>query len=682
MAILSNVNGKFAVDSTGAIQFSGSAGTSGYILRSNGNAAPTWVDSSTVIGGPYLPLTGGTLSGALAGTSATFSGTITTPQINLNSAGGGIIDNQTANIFIQTPAGGGWIFRNGAPGYDEKMRIDSSGNVGIGTSSNLSGPLTVQSDGGANSIHINGRNNGTADESVISFYDFDGTTRKGYILQTGGNMYFATGGSSTAITIDSSQNVGIGTDSPGARIDIKGVAGSPATSGTTQNGILRIQNATNNNTLDIGQVAGSPYGTWLQAADKSDLNPTYTYPILLNPLGGNVGIGITAPASKLHVYKNGLSAVIGKISDANIFIDSGDYGNSTYNAQIAFGYYSNVHTYAPVAIGFIPTSGASQGKGDLTFNTRSGITDLAPSERMRITSDGNVGINLQNLTLGGFSPKLALKQTSDVVWGGINIESAVDDSVFALGNDGGRHQIGASYRATAGYKPIDIMTSGSIRMTVLANGDVGIGTTSPQQSLDTAGKIKVRDGGNTTIPSIQMGASGIDGLSLPTTNTVAFITNSTERMRIDTNGELDITGGGRILSSGGIFLGSNNNSNLLDDYEEGTFYATTNNDGVGAQFISRYTKIGQLVTYTVYLNGWSPLAAGNAIVVGFPFTAITSYGYGVGNVTHSTGILNCAGGYHGGTSWYSTQNNSIGQATWVVAATRYTMISGFYYTTS
>ena len=77
MAILSNVNGKFAVDSTGAIQFSGSAGTSGYILRSNGNAAPTWVDSSTVIGGPYLPLTGGTLSGALAGTSATFSGTIT-----------------------------------------------------------------------------------------------------------------------------------------------------------------------------------------------------------------------------------------------------------------------------------------------------------------------------------------------------------------------------------------------------------------------------------------------------------------------------------------------------------------------------------------------------------------------------------------------------------------------------
>jgi hypothetical protein len=65
MAILSNINGKFAVDSTGAIQFSGAAGTADYVLVSGGaGAAPTWVDVSTIIGGPYLPLTGGTLAGA------------------------------------------------------------------------------------------------------------------------------------------------------------------------------------------------------------------------------------------------------------------------------------------------------------------------------------------------------------------------------------------------------------------------------------------------------------------------------------------------------------------------------------------------------------------------------------------------------------------------------------------
>ena len=38
MAILSNINDKFAVDSSGGIQFSGQTGTSGYVLKSNGNA--------------------------------------------------------------------------------------------------------------------------------------------------------------------------------------------------------------------------------------------------------------------------------------------------------------------------------------------------------------------------------------------------------------------------------------------------------------------------------------------------------------------------------------------------------------------------------------------------------------------------------------------------------------------
>ena len=109
MASLSNINGIFDVHSTGAIQFNGNHGTAGQILKSNGNAAPTWVAASTVIGGPYLPLTGGTLTGAtatasgisftvggtLTGTSATFSGTV------------------TANQFISTNNGNGTNYRIG-----------------------------------------------------------------------------------------------------------------------------------------------------------------------------------------------------------------------------------------------------------------------------------------------------------------------------------------------------------------------------------------------------------------------------------------------------------------------------------------------------------------------------------------------------------------------------------------
>jgi hypothetical protein len=43
-------------------------------------------------------------------------------------------------------------------------------------------------------------------------------------------------------------------------------------------------------------------------------------------------------------------------------------------------------------MGFQEKSTAGSGKGDLIFGTRNVTTDTVPSERMRITSDGNVGI--------------------------------------------------------------------------------------------------------------------------------------------------------------------------------------------------------------------------------------------------------------------------------------------------
>jgi hypothetical protein len=107
-------------------------------------------------------------------------------------------------------------------------------------------------------------------------------------------------------------------------------------------------------------------------------------------LGGNVGIGIVTPVSLLQLFKSNSSAVIGKMSDANLLIDSGDYGASTFKGQIAFGYFTGTFTYAPGAIGFIPTAGAAAGRGDLVFSTRDTTTDVAPTERMRITSVGNL----------------------------------------------------------------------------------------------------------------------------------------------------------------------------------------------------------------------------------------------------------------------------------------------------
>ena len=99
----------------------------------------------------------------------------------------------------------------------DAMWINEAGNVGIGTDSNISSPLTIQTSASANSISIIGRNNVANDEAIISFYEYDGTTRNAYIIKDAGNLGFATGtgGSATQkLLIDSAGSIAMGDFSP------------------------------------------------------------------------------------------------------------------------------------------------------------------------------------------------------------------------------------------------------------------------------------------------------------------------------------------------------------------------------------------------------------------------------------------------------------------------------------
>ena len=98
MASLSNINGLFDVHSTGAILFSTSHGTTGQILKSNGNAAPTWIPQSDIVG-DYLPLAGGTLTGNLAinGTNTLSVGGATTLSSTLTISGRATFPSAVAN---------------------------------------------------------------------------------------------------------------------------------------------------------------------------------------------------------------------------------------------------------------------------------------------------------------------------------------------------------------------------------------------------------------------------------------------------------------------------------------------------------------------------------------------------------------------------------------------------------
>ena len=104
---------KMTIRSSGAIAFGtgiSDYGSSGQILKSNGNTSPTWVDASTVIGGPYVTL--GTAQTITA--SKTFS-TLTyftaSESIRLKGARGTFTNELNGSLYnkvgIGNPAGWG-----------------------------------------------------------------------------------------------------------------------------------------------------------------------------------------------------------------------------------------------------------------------------------------------------------------------------------------------------------------------------------------------------------------------------------------------------------------------------------------------------------------------------------------------------------------------------------------------
>jgi len=334
----------------------------------------------------------------------------------------------------------------------------STGNVGIGTTSPSSRLTVNKTKSGTDVenydlIRLGLLGTGAVgDSSTIGWFSTSGTKTAGIEGISGldnilyGELAFhvrryTTDAYDEVMRINNRGNVGIGTDSPGARIDIKGVSGSPATSGTTQNGILRIQNNGNNNTLDVGQITSSPYGTWLQAADKSDLNPTYTYPILLNPLGGNVGIGTASPNAKLEIFGGGntlrmdsagntaktflmrnVNTAIAEIkTDGNLDINIEDAGRTMrfLNGnieRIKINDAGNVFISTPIVNAFygISLTYNNTNTADFTVNQATGqikiggvATGYFPTfyssgtERMRITTGGQVQVGYYNTARGG-----------------------------------------------------------------------------------------------------------------------------------------------------------------------------------------------------------------------------------------------------------------------------------------
>jgi hypothetical protein len=286
----------------------------------------------------------------------------------------------------------------------ERMRIDTSGNVGIGTSS-PGNKLQVSGDGARIAAQCATNSASAEAELEAQVYNYwggtGGPTYTGTAIQqygaaatgtsagisnanlgvlrfqngAGGLIY--TNGSNPLIfatwdtermRIDSSGNVGIGTSSPGARLDVRTTSSTQATfTRTGQSAVCSIYQSTADTYLSATN-SGASLILATQDTERMRIDSS-----------GNVGIGTNSPSGRLHV-----TAASGSQTDAY-------FGNQTAGAKTTIRVQSASNSDGYI---FFERSGASE-NGYIRYSQASDFMafQTASAERMRITSAGRVCIN-------------------------------------------------------------------------------------------------------------------------------------------------------------------------------------------------------------------------------------------------------------------------------------------------
>jgi hypothetical protein len=265
---------------------------------------------------------------------------------------------------------------------------------------------------------------------------------------------------------------------------------------------------------------------------------------------GNVGIGCV-PQGNLDIDV-AVDTSLGLRSQTGVIVAQYTGAPAIGNrAQIGLGY---GNAYTNVSIGAVRTSAAAYGTDDFIIATKSGTADTAPTERMRIDSSGNVGIGTSSpssiLSTSGtdttvYSSSSVGGQDSSATLKIQNLTTAANSFAsidFNTNNNRVVNRIVSGHASSTTDGFLAFVTEGggvpAERMRINANGLVGIGTSSPQKTLDVNGTFAIS---NSTTSYWDFDRDDSDG-SLKIADT------GTERMRIDASGNVGI--GTSTITSG------------------------------------------------------------------------------------------------------------------------------------
>ena len=517
------------------------------------------------------------------------------------------------------------------------MRLTSSGNVGIGTTSPLAkthisshsqqpvaaaiqseSKLVISGTDGnmdllsrddnstvANSIGL-GRYSITDGSLIHKFGIVHWANTGSQGSNTGDRLAFSYGASSDAwsnselVTIKRDGNVGIGNTAPLQKLSVNGIINSD----TNED----YYGAWMSGNSAAGQDSYFAAGTWynnagyfkfIQSGTPHRLS-IYTYNtadhVTLQEAGGNVGIGTVSP-NNFGFLETALQVSAGSSSSTTlqqaglVLSGSSDADDADDFAYLAFTNHQSTLSNGRVAEIRAFKNGTNVDTGELAFFT-------VLSERMRISSAGAIKFN--NYGAGTFT-------------GTVTQKLGVDSSGNVIEMPIGAGPVDGSGTANYLARWIDSDTLG-IGAAYDNGTNVGIGTTSPAQKLEVVGQAII-DGGvgvnsSGTLHLRQKGNTAADGLAITSSH------GTSHRIWKDVNGKLNIGPSSSASAfvqdlSGNVGIGTTSpeaNLHILKDSANGQAYERLIIDGHTQSTIASGSS--QAITFKGSGNGYAGAVGG------------------------------------------------------------------------